>query len=59
MELTAYNNPLTTPTPTLLLRVDIGAINLHSWVLGSYTSAEFRPVEPSNPPTCCFNTSIS
>lgn len=50
-KLTAYNNPLTTPTPTLLRRVDIRAIGLHSRVRGSYTSAEFNPVEPSKPPT--------
>lgn len=40
---TAYNWLCTTPTPTDDLRVDIGAIIVHTLVFGSNTSADSKP----------------
>ena len=49
--LTAKMIPFSTATPTLLRRVCMEAIELHSCTAGSYFSAVFNPVDPSKPPT--------
>ncbi len=45
-------SPSTTPTPTLLRRVFMGATNIHSLALGLYTSTDDSPAGKHSSATC-------